>query len=146
VDAFGHDLLLWDNYPANDFEVGRLFLGPLRGRDPLLAEGRLRGIVANAMVQAIPSKLALATVADWARDPQIYDPYVSFERALHAYGAEVLEALRVLAAAEQTSASADRDSPCQPALTPPAEVRALADALRPGVDAPTARALLEPFV
>lgn len=139
ADAFGHELLLWDNYPTNDFDVERLFLGPLRGRDPELAAGRLAGLVANAMLQAIPSKLALATVADWARDPQAYDPYASFERALRDYGAEVLEGLRALA---EPSALADRDSPCQPTLTP----RALADALQPGVDAATGVALLEPFV
>jgi hypothetical protein len=83
------------------------------------------------MVQAIPSKLALATVADWARDPQAYDPYASFERALRAYGGEVLDALRGPASAEQASAQ---------------DVRTLADALAPGVDAATAQALLEPFV
>jgi len=139
VDAFGHDLLLWDNYPTNDFDVERLFLGPLRGRDALLVEGRLRGLVANAMVQAIPSKLALATVADWLRDPEAYDPYASFERALGTYGGEVLAAL-------DASGPADRDSPCQPALTPPPDLRALADALQPGVDAATACGWLEAFV
>ena len=137
--AFGHELLLWDNYPVNDFDAGRLFLGPLRGRDPALAGGRLAGLLANGMVQAIPSKLALATVADWLRDPNAYDPYASFERALREYGGEVLAAL-------EASAHADRDSPCQPSLTAPSDVRALADALRTGVDAPTARALLKPFV
>jgi hyaluronoglucosaminidase len=150
VDAFDHELLLWDNYPTNDFDVGRLFLGPLRGRDPLLAEGRLHGIVANAMVQAIPSKLALATVSDWARDPQAYDPYASFERALRNYGTEVLDSLRRLAAAQPASSAGDGDSPGDsprhPALTLPEDLRELADALAPGVDAATARALLEPFV
>ena len=131
VDRFqGHELLLWDNYPVNDFDVERLFLGPLRGRDPRLADGRLRGVVANAMVQAVPSKLALATVADWARDPHAYDPYASFERALAAYGREVLEAL----------------GPPRPGRERPADVRALADALLLGVDAATGAALLEPFV
>jgi hypothetical protein len=46
------------------------------------------------MVQAIPSKLPLATVADFLRDPGAYDPDVSFERALRTYGDEVLEYLR----------------------------------------------------
>jgi hypothetical protein len=78
----GHELLLWDNYPANDFGSDKLYLGPLRGRDPRLAEGNLRGIVANGMVQAVPSKLALATVAEWAREPSTYDPVVSYEVAL----------------------------------------------------------------
>jgi hyaluronoglucosaminidase len=134
VEAFGgHELLLWDNYPVNDFDRGRLFLGPLRGRDPALADGRLAGIVANGMVQAAPSKLALATVADWARDPAAYDPVASFERALAEHGVEVVEALRALAG-EPASVSA------------PADASALVDALAPGVDAATGVALLEPFV
>jgi hyaluronoglucosaminidase len=129
----GHELMLWDNYPANDFGSDTLFLGPLRGRDPRLAEGKMRGIVANAMVQAAPSKLALATVADWAREPSSYDPVSSYERSLGEHGAEVLGELRRLAG--------------RPAdVKPPADIPGLIDALGLGVDAPTAIALLEPFV
>jgi hypothetical protein len=94
VEAFGHELLIWDNYPVNDFAPEKLFLGPLRRRDPELFAGRCAGLIANAMVQAIPSKLPLATVADFLRDPGGYDPDVSFERALRTYGDEVLEFLR----------------------------------------------------
>jgi hyaluronoglucosaminidase len=133
AEAFGHELLLWDNYPVNDFDVARLFLGPLQGRDPRLAEGRLAGIVANPMLQAAPSKLPLATVADFARDPAGYDPVQSYERALRDHGAEVVEALRALA-------------PAPAGLSPPADVPALVEALAGGVDAPTALALLEPYV
>jgi hyaluronoglucosaminidase len=128
----GHALLLWDNYPVNDFAPESLFLGPLEGRDPRLADGPCAGLIANAMVQAVPSKLALATVADWARDPAAYEPVVSFERALREYGAEVVEALRRLA---QEPADTER----------PADVAALVSALRHGVDAATGLALLEPF-
>jgi hyaluronoglucosaminidase len=97
VERFrGHELLLWDNYPVNDFEPSRLFLGPLRGRDPRLADGHCAGLIANAMVQAVPSKLPLATVADWLRDPAGYDPDVSFARALRDYGDEVEEVVRGL--------------------------------------------------
>jgi hypothetical protein len=46
--AFGHPLVLWDNFPVNDFDFSRLFLGPLLGRDPELADV-LRGILANPM-------------------------------------------------------------------------------------------------
>ena len=129
----GHDLLLWDNYPVNDFASETLFLGPLRGRDPLLADGKCRGIVANGMAQAVPSKLALATVAEWAREPSAYEPIAAFERALREHGAEVVDALRRLAS--------------QPAHVEFAgDVDALADALLLGVDAATGVALLEPFV
>ena len=100
ADAFGHELLIWDNYPVNDFAPQRLFLGPLRGRDPALFEGRCAGLVANAMLQAVPSKLPLATVADFLRDPHGYDPEASFALARAAYGAEVADALRALPAGE----------------------------------------------
>ena len=61
---------LWDNYPVNDFAPSTLFLGPLRGTRPASRRRRAApGSIANAMVQAVPSKLALATVADWAARP-----------------------------------------------------------------------------
>jgi hyaluronoglucosaminidase len=131
-DAFDHELLLWDNYPVNDFAPDRLFLGPLRGRDPRLAEGALAGIVANGMLQAVPSKLALATVADWAHDPAGYDAIASFERALRDYAEEVVDALRLLA-------------PAPADLTPPTGLESLVEVLALGVDAATALALLEPY-
>ena len=130
----GHTLLIWDNYPVNDFEASpRLYLGPLVGRDPRLADGACAGLIANAMVQAIPSKLALATVADWTRDPAGYDPIVSYERALREHGAAVVAALWELGAKPA-------------ALERPRDLRGLIDALEPGVDTATGLALLEPFV
>jgi hyaluronoglucosaminidase len=128
-----HELLLWDNYPVNDWAPETLYLGPLRGRDPGLADGRLQGIVANAMVQCAPSKLALATVADWARDPAAYDPVESYEQALREHGAEVVEALRTLAP-ERVPVAVPRDVP------------ALIEALALGVDAAAGLGLLESFV
>jgi hyaluronoglucosaminidase len=122
AEAFGHELLIWDNFPVNDFDPARLFLGPLRNRDATLFEGSCAGLIANAMLQAVPSKLALASVADFLRDPAAYDPNASFERALRAYGGEVVEALRALPLAS------------------------LADSLAPGLSAAAALALLEPRV
>jgi hyaluronoglucosaminidase len=126
----GHEHLLWDNFPVNDFGSEIRYLGPLRGRDPNLLHGKLRGIIANAMVQAVPSKLALATMADWARDPFGYDMLASYERALREHGAEVLEAL------------GDPD----PDVAPPDDLAALCDLLKLGVTAPVGAALLRPFV
>jgi hyaluronoglucosaminidase len=129
----GRQLVIWDNYPVNDFDPGRLFLGPLRARDPRLFEGPVSGLIANAMLQAVPSKLPLATVADFLRDPRGYDPISSFQRALGAYGAEVLDALRRLAPDGAANVRA------------PGDVASLVEALAPGVDAATGVALLEPF-
>jgi hyaluronoglucosaminidase len=108
---------------VNDFAAQKLFLGPLLGRDPRLFDGGCAGLVANAMVQAVPSKLALATVADFLRDPHGYDPRASFERARGRYAAEIVAALGV--------EPADVDRPAD-----------LMGALRFGVDAATAVALL----
>jgi hypothetical protein len=125
----GRDLLIWDNYPVNDFDPERLFLAPLRARDPRLWDGRAAGLIANGMLQAVPSKLPLATVAEYLRDPDGYDPARAVERALAAYGAEVVEALPLGGTASKVP-----------------DIRGLIDALAPGVDASTARQLLEPFV
>jgi hyaluronoglucosaminidase len=130
VSRFGdHDLLLWDNYPVNDFEPDRLFLGPLRGRDPRLWEGRAAGLVANGMLQAVANKLPLATVAEYLRDPAAYDPVAALERALARYGREVVESLGRPA----------------PDVRPPDDVAGLVEALALGVDAATGAALLGAF-
>ncbi|MEV0330723.1 protein O-GlcNAcase [Micromonospora echinospora] len=80
--SYRRPLVLWDNYPVNDYEPSRLFLGPLTGRTTDLAGSALVGVLANPMVQAVPSRIPLASVADWARDPGGYDPAASARRAL----------------------------------------------------------------
>jgi hypothetical protein len=74
TDALGgRRPLIWDNYPVNDALMGdRLFLGPLRGRDPELA-GTTSGWFANPMVQPRASLLPLASVAAFLRgdDPEL---------------------------------------------------------------------------
>lgn len=98
--SFGdHELVVWDNYPTNDFDPSRLFLGPLRGRDPAVGEPPVRGFVANAMVQAGPSRLPLVTIADYLWNPQDYDPARAHRLALAELGGEVAGALGVFAAA-----------------------------------------------
>ncbi|WP_309855272.1 protein O-GlcNAcase [Leifsonia sp. 1010] len=78
VESFGRELVLWDNFPVNDFDRSRVFLGPLTGRE--VAPG-LVGIAANPMVEAAPSRFALETVAEWAADPDGYDASTAAERA-----------------------------------------------------------------
>jgi hypothetical protein len=73
--------LIWDNFPVNDFDSWRVFLGPLEGRAPGLAE-TTTGIVANPMNQPYASMIPLATVAYYALDPYNYEPEPALERAL----------------------------------------------------------------
>lgn len=80
--AFRRRIVLWDNFPVNDFDRTRLFLGPLTGRPDDVDGLPLDGIVANAMIEALPSRLPLATVGAWARDPAAYDPARAAAEAL----------------------------------------------------------------
>ena len=61
----GRAPFIWDNYPVNDALMSdRLFLGPLRGREPGLA-AVCSGYAANPMVQPMASKPALASIAGY---------------------------------------------------------------------------------
>lgn len=84
VDSYGREVVLWDNFPVNDFDRSRLFLGPLTGRATDVAGSGLLGIAANPMVEAAASRFALATVGEWAKDPSAYDARESARRALSA--------------------------------------------------------------
>jgi hypothetical protein len=122
----GHELLLWDNYPVNDFEPSRLFLGPLLGREANLD---VAGAIANGMVQAAPSKLAFATFAAWATQGDAYDPERAYEAALRSVGGEAADALRVLADASRSGPLGGED-----ALAGPAALAAAAERLETTLD------------
>lgn len=133
ADAFGgRPLVLWDNFPVNDFDPSRAFLGPLVGRpaDP----AGLHGILANPMVQFEPGRFALHTVAAWALDPAAYDPEAAAEEALHAVAGAEAEALRPLVAAA---------SSWPPSRTQHPELAAAVDAAFAGSDAALDRLLAD---
>lgn len=115
-DLYGHPLVLWDNYPVNDAQPDRLYLGPLAGRGPRPAASGSAGLIANPMVQAEPSKLALATVADYAWHPAAYDPARSWAHALRTLGGRHADVLAAFA-------DANRTSPLEPAPAPELSAR-----------------------
>ncbi|MFE7834605.1 beta-N-acetylglucosaminidase domain-containing protein [Streptomyces sp. NPDC057474] len=76
-EVYGHPILVWDNYPVNDYVTSRLLLGPYTGREPGVARESV-GVTANPMVQAEASKLALFTSAVYLWNPDSYDPRAAF--------------------------------------------------------------------
>jgi hyaluronoglucosaminidase len=84
-DLAGRPVIVWDNFPVNDALPWNLFLGPYVGRDPRLAEA-VHGIVVNLMSQPAASRVPLATVADYLRDPRGYDPERALAAAIAAVG------------------------------------------------------------
>lgn len=94
-----HPLLLWDNYPVNDAVMeDELHLGPYRGRTPGLTD-HLDGVLCNPMLQPRASRVALATAAEFLRDPAAYDEEAAWERAITAVGGDRAPALGALARA-----------------------------------------------
>ncbi|MFD9359467.1 beta-N-acetylglucosaminidase domain-containing protein [Streptomyces sp. NPDC060031] len=79
--ALGHPLVTMDNYPVNDWDPGRIFLGPYAGRDPAVASGSA-AVLANAMPQGTLSRIPLFTAADFAWNPRGYRAGESWSAAV----------------------------------------------------------------
>ncbi|GAA3202280.1 beta-N-acetylglucosaminidase domain-containing protein [Nonomuraea helvata] len=79
--VFGHQILVWDNYPVNDYAGGRLPLAPYDGREPGLSE-HLAGIISNPMNQPSVSRIALYSFADFGWHDTAFNAEESWLRAL----------------------------------------------------------------
>ncbi|MGX1885846.1 beta-N-acetylglucosaminidase domain-containing protein [Streptomyces sp. NPDC055287] len=97
-DVFAHPILLWDNYPVNDYVTNRLLLGPYNGRQKGMPAELGSGITANPMNQSYASKIPLMTVADYVWNDAAYDPRTSWQTAISEYAggdAKTEKALRI---------------------------------------------------
>jgi hyaluronoglucosaminidase len=112
-EVFGHPVLLWDNYPVNDYATDRLLLGPYTGRDKGLPQ-QVAGILANPMIQPFASKIALGTVADYTWNPGAYDPAAAWSATIKELAGgdrEVQRALRAFADVNHSSVIDARQGP-----------------------------------
>lgn len=102
-ESFGHDLVLWDNYPVNDFAVDRIFLGPILNRGRKLYETHV-GIVSNPMNQWYLSKVALGTFSHYMWNPEKYNPEISYEISIRdLVGDEMYKDFRLFSEANRNS-------------------------------------------
>ena len=137
---FKHDLLIWDNYPVNDYDRNRLFLHPIVGRDPNLTEHGVIGLTANPMNEAEASKIPLYTIADYVWNSTAYDPDESWERSILDFGGEAAAALRTFAEQSYSSQLNETESPTLAPL-----VQAFWDGYESGDFNESAQELLEEF-
>ncbi|MFG2979907.1 beta-N-acetylglucosaminidase domain-containing protein [Streptomyces sp. NPDC048258] len=79
--ALGHPLVTMDNYPVNDWDPDRIFLGPYAGREPAVAGGSA-ALLTNAMPQGTLSRIPVFTAADFAWNPRGYRPGESWAAAV----------------------------------------------------------------
>lgn len=82
TEVWGRKVLLWDNYPVNDFDAtaGMLMLGPYAERERGLDE-YLSGLVVNPMNQAAASKVAEIGAAGFAWSGKDFDPQRAWRAA-----------------------------------------------------------------
>lgn len=132
-ERYGHEIVLWDNYPVNDYLARSLVLGPYLGREPAAA-AELPAIFANAMPEALASHIGFATVAAWGWNPHAAGPEQTWRSAVLHVGRENAEALQVLAELCYGSPMAGRQAPI---LEP---LRRLVDAVAGADEAETRRA------
>ncbi|MFS0894467.1 beta-N-acetylglucosaminidase domain-containing protein [Microbacterium sp. 179-I 3D3 NHS] len=116
--VFGDRLVLWDNFPVNDFDRGRAFLGPLIGRTSEVAGSALHGAWTNPMVEFAPGGFGIAAFADWAWNPEQYAPARSAAAALPLIAGEQA---RILAPLVETLSSWPPSAPMDPALAAAAD-------------------------
>lgn len=96
AEVFGDRIVLWDNFPVNDFDRGRAFLGPLLGRTAEVTGSALHGAWTNPMVEYAPGGFGIASFADWAWNPGAYSPTRSAAAALPFVAGGQAEALAPL--------------------------------------------------
>jgi len=114
--VYGHPVLLWDNYPVNDYITNRLLLGPYVGRDPGLAAD-LTGVTANPMIQSEPSKISLFGTADYSWNPQAYNAHKAWIAGINQLAGPNPQAQAALRALADLSYSSDLNSATAPELT-----------------------------
>ncbi|TCP55488.1 hyaluronoglucosaminidase [Tumebacillus sp. BK434] len=83
----GRKPMLWDNYPVNDYTYAinkrpQLIMGPLENRSADLGE-HLSGYLTNPQIQPEASKISLATIGDYLRDPHSYEAATAWKAAMH---------------------------------------------------------------
>src|SRR6185295_20002585 len=106
--VLGRRVVLWDNYPVNDYSSSgpgterRLNLGPSEGLDPSLATA-VQGVLANVQSPWPTNLITLTTLVDYLDRPARYDPESSWRDALDEVGGPDVVALTKLAENSRSS-------------------------------------------
>ncbi|WP_225988289.1 beta-N-acetylglucosaminidase domain-containing protein [Streptomyces lincolnensis] len=115
-EVYGHPILVWDNYPVNDYVTSRLLLGPYTGREPGVASAAT-GVTANPMVQAEASRIALFTSAAHLWNPRAYDPRQAFLASVRDLAGPDTGAAKWLRIFAENNYSSQLDATESPTLT-----------------------------
>mgnify|MGYP003071425134 CR=1 FL=1 len=96
TDIYGKKMMLWWNYPVNDYKEDKLALGPIYDLDTNL-DDEISGFIVNPMRFAEASKISTITGADYAWNTKNYDYNRSWDTALEIVGGEAKDSLKEFA-------------------------------------------------
>lgn len=89
--AFGHDLLIWENFPVTDFTYGvRTYIAPIDNRCVELPDFA-SGYLINPMKDYEMSKVGMSTCSDYAWNTSKYNSDISFINALNDVDKQLVE-------------------------------------------------------
>ena len=91
---YNRSLGIWWNYPVTDYMEAKLALGPIEN---LPQYSDIPAIFFNPMKYAYLSKVALATGADYANDPENYNPDNSWNAAIDEQFGKLAEDFKLFA-------------------------------------------------
>ena len=131
-EKYGREVLLWWNYPCNDYAANNLFMEAFDNLANDIYE-TTTGLIANPMNQGYASLVPMLTASDFLWNPDAYDRTTSLAGACKALMPDADEAL--LNFVKMTSASVIND------YTDSVEVKALLDAFGENNTAETRAAL-----
>lgn len=90
---YGRNMMIWWNYPVNDYYPNGLFIGPAVGLDKNLSDS-ISGFVSNPMNQSEASKIPFFTIADYLWNTKSYSPASSYRAALEFSHPETADSLK----------------------------------------------------
>lgn len=96
TEIYGKKMMLWWNYPVNDYKEDKLALGPIYNLNTNL-DDEISGFIVNPMRFAESSKISTLTGADYAWNTKNYDYDRSWNKALEIIGGDSKEELKIFA-------------------------------------------------
>lgn len=109
-EVMKHDVLIWYNYPVNDYCRNQLLMGPETGLDTQLSDNGIVGIISNPMNEAEASKIPVFTIADYNWNPKAYNAEDSWIRAMKNFGPNVFDSLYTFSDSSRSSVLTSQES------------------------------------
>ncbi len=95
-NVYNRKMMLWWNYPVNDYKEDKMALGPIYDLDRNLDE-EVSGFIVNPMRFSDSSKISTLTGADYGWNSVSYEAEKSWDKAIEIIAGEMKEELKIFA-------------------------------------------------